>query len=107
MDHVAGMPVDRQIRAVSYGVSMAEISRFFGIVIEMFYNDHSPPHFHARYAEHRASLVIDDSSVIDGSLPPRVLGLVVEWSAQHRPELRADWERARARNALLPIDPLR
>jgi hypothetical protein len=86
---------------------VAEISRFFGIIIEMYFNDHSPPHFHARYAEHRAALIIDDSMIIEGSLPPRALGLVVEWSAQHRPELRADWERARAHESLLPIDPLR
>ncbi|MHB1843341.1 MAG: DUF4160 domain-containing protein [Deltaproteobacteria bacterium] len=64
-----------------------ELSRFFGIVIAMFYNDHAPPHFHARYGSHKAIISIDDQRVIEGSLPPRALGLVVEWAAVHRSDL--------------------
>ena len=59
---------------------MPEISRFFGIVILMFYNDHSPPHFHARYGEHRATIAIEPLAVLTGLLPPRALGLVMEWA---------------------------
>jgi hypothetical protein len=85
---------------------MPEISRFFGIVIAMFYSDHQPPHFHARYGGHRASLAIETLAVLEGSLPPRVLGLVTEWAALHRNELAADWQRAREQAPLQPIPPL-
>ena len=57
---------------------MPEISRFFGIVITMYFNDHGPPHFHARYNEFRAIVAIEPVELRDGRLPPRVLGLVTE-----------------------------
>ena len=85
---------------------MPEISRFFGIVIAMYYDDHNPPHFHARYGKHKVSVTIKDSMVLDGSLPPRVMGLVVEWSSLHRGELMADWERAKDNQPLAEIKPL-
>ena len=53
---------------------MPEISRFFGIIVAMFYNDHNPPHFHARYGEHKAVIAIETGEIIEGRLPPRVLG---------------------------------
>jgi Domain of unknown function (DUF4160) len=67
---------------------MPEISGFLGIVIAMFYNDHEPPHFHACYGGRRATIEIENLTVLDGSLPPRVLGLVVEWAVLHQEELR-------------------
>jgi hypothetical protein len=70
---------------------MPEISRFFGIVVAMFYNDHPPPHFHVRYGNQRAIIDIGSLFVLEGSLSPRALGLVVEWAAQHQHELRANW----------------
>jgi len=85
---------------------MPEISRFFGIVIAMFYADHAPPHFHARYRQHRAIIGIDPSVVLGGTLPARPLSLVMEWAAQHRAELREDWRRARLQEPLLPVPPL-
>jgi hypothetical protein len=85
---------------------LPEISRFFGVVITMHYNDHAPPHFHVRYNAARATLAIHELVVAEGSLPPRVLGLVVEWAAQHRDELLADWSRAARRLPLVPIAPL-
>jgi hypothetical protein len=85
---------------------MPEISRFFGIVITMFYADHSPPHFHARYGEHRAIIEIESSVVLSGSVPPRPLGLIVEWAARHRAELRDNWQLARQQEPLQPIPPL-
>ena len=57
-----------------------EISRFFGIVVAMYYDDHPPPHVHVRYGEHRAILEIGTAAVLFGDLPHRVLGMVVEWS---------------------------
>ena len=66
---------------------MPEISRFYGIIIAMFYEDHNPPHFHARYSDAQAVIKIDDFTVLEGFLPPRALGLVVEWAARHKTEL--------------------
>ncbi|MFH1907382.1 MAG: DUF4160 domain-containing protein [Chloroflexota bacterium] len=85
---------------------MPEISRFFGIIIRMYFNDHVPPHFHAHYGEYQAELTIETLEILKGKLPQRVLGLVLEWAALHRDELRADWERARKEQALEPIEPL-
>ena len=86
---------------------MPEISRFFGIRIYMFYEEHAPAHFHARYADHSASIEIESLAVLAGAIPGRALGLVVEWGSVHQAELRADWERARQAQSLLPIEPLR
>jgi hypothetical protein len=85
---------------------LPEISRFFGIIVAMFYNDHPPPHFHVRYGDQRAIVDIATLSVLEGSLSPRVLGLVVEWAAQHRDELWANWELARRHAPLNPVPPL-
>lgn len=84
---------------------MPEISRFLGIVIAMFYSDHAPPHFHARYGAHEVIVRIADGAV-DGDFPRRALGLLLEWYALHREELRDNWERARARRPLQKIEPL-
>ena len=85
---------------------MPEISRFYGIVIAMFFSEHNPPHFHARYGKHKAAIRIDDFTLSEGTLPPRVLGLVVEWAAKHKEELIEDWERARNEQTLNKIEPL-
>ncbi len=85
---------------------MPEISRFFGIVVAMYYDDHPPAHFHVRYGDHRAILEIGAAAVLVGDLPHRVLGMVVEWAALHRAELEDNWDRARARAPLTTIPPL-
>ena len=85
---------------------MPEISRFFGIVVQMYYADHDPPHFHVRYAGQRALVAIETLAVLRGSLSPRVLALVIEWSALHRAELMEDWTLAREEAQLNPIAPL-
>ena len=85
---------------------MPEISRFFGIVIAMFYGDHAPPHFHARYGEQRAIIDIESLTLLSGRMPPRVLGLVTEWAAMHEAELRENWRLARQQAPLRPIAPL-
>jgi hypothetical protein len=68
-----------------------EISRFFGIIITMFYSDHQPPHFHVRYGEYKAQVMIETISILHGTLPPRVFGLVAEWAMAHHDELLEDW----------------
>ena len=86
---------------------MPEISRLFGIVIAMFYNDHAPPHFHVRYGGERALIGIESLIVLEGRLSPRALGLVMEWASSHQAELLEDWALARGQAPLKPIEPLR
>lgn len=85
---------------------MPRISAFFGIVIRMFYNDHSPPHFHAEYGEHEAVYRIETIEVSRGTLPRRAHALVVEWTTLHRFELMDNWDRARQGLPLRSIEPL-
>ena len=85
---------------------MPEICRFYGIVIAMFYNEHNPPHFHARYGEHKAVIDIRSLSVLEGGFPGRALGMVVEWASQHQTELLENWELARREQAPQKIEPL-
>jgi hypothetical protein len=84
---------------------MPVICRFLGIAIAILYRDHNPPHFHAIYGEHEITVGIDDGSVT-GKFPRRAQALVLEWLALHREELRANWERARAGEPLVPVPPL-
>ena len=72
----------------------------------MYFNEHLPLHFHAEYGEAEAVYRIDTLDVIRGRLPRRAHALVVEWATLHRPELRADWDRARQAVPLLEIEPL-
>lgn len=85
---------------------MPEISRFLGIIIAMYYQDHNPPHFHVRYNEYRAAISIKELAILEGKLPPKVLGLVMEWASQHQQELLTDWELAEQMQSLNPIAPL-
>lgn len=86
---------------------MPEISRFFGIVIKMFWDDHNPPHFHAFYAGEEALIDITTLSVFAGHLSPRALGLVTEWATLHQRELLEDWNKAQGQQPLMGIEPLR
>ena len=72
----------------------------------MYYEDHPPPHFHVRYGRDRAILEMEGNRVLRGIVPPRVLGLVTEWAAQHRAQLEENWRLARAQAPLNRIAPL-
>ena len=85
---------------------MPEISRFLGIVITMYFNDHNPPHFHVRYESFRAIVGIDPLELRDGELPPRVLGLVMEWAEMHQAELRGNWTTLAEKGTFSKIAPL-
>jgi hypothetical protein len=85
---------------------MPELSRFYGIVIKMYFDDHDPPHFHAEYAEDQAVIGIETLALIAGRLPPRALGLVAEWAAMHQDELRQAWSKAKDLRAINKIAPL-
>jgi len=84
---------------------MPEISRFFGIIITMYWNDHNPPHFHAQYGDHEI-LISLDGVILDGKIPRRALSMVLEWLALHRQELLENWVRCKERKSLLTIEPL-
>jgi uncharacterized protein DUF4160 len=83
-----------------------EISRFLGIVIAMYYKEHAPPHFHAKYGDQRAAFSIQDLRLTEGNLPNRVVSLVLEWAFLHREELMENWGRAERREDLQRIEPL-
>lgn len=71
----------------------------------MYYNDHAPPHFHAKYGGYEITVRIADG-VVEGRFPRRAMNLVLEWFSRHQTELLDDWNLARARKALRPIEPL-
>jgi hypothetical protein len=85
---------------------MPEVSRFLGIVVTMYFNDHNPPHFHVRYGEYRATINIETVQVQEGELPSRVRDLVVEWGRMHGDELRENWTLLATQGKLKPIPPL-
>lgn len=86
---------------------MPEISRFFGIIITMYYNDHPPPHFHIRYNKQKAIISIETLEILEGKLSSRVFKLVLEWATLHQTELMQNWQLARdnqSLNAVLPLE---
>ena len=84
---------------------MPEICRFYGIIIQMFFNDHNPPHFHAVYGEYKIVININDE-VVEGFMPKRALKLIFEWMEIHKSELLENW--ILSQNGELPkkIEPL-
>jgi hypothetical protein len=85
---------------------MPTISSFYGILIRMFFNDHAPPHFHARYGEFEATIDLGTLEVIEGELPRRALSLVQERGMIHKEELLEDWRLCRENSQPAKIDPL-
>ena len=79
---------------------MPTISLFYGIAIQMFYNDHAPPHLHARYGRAKALVRLSDGEIISGELPPTAARMVREWTLARRAELEENWRRARAHEEL-------
>jgi len=82
------------------------ISRFLGIIIAMYYREHNPPHFHVRYNEYKAAISINELALLNGKLPPKVFGLVMEWASQHQQALLENWELAEQWEQLKKIEPL-
>lgn len=85
---------------------MPRISAFYGVIITMRWREHQPPHFHAAYGAGRASIEIDPLAVRSSTLPPRQLGMVIEWAVLHHDDLMANWNLAQRHEALSPIAPL-
>ena len=86
---------------------MPEICRFYGIVIYIYYDDHNPPHFHAVYGNFEAQILIHSLSLLSGALPPRALGLAIEWASMHKSELSNVWKQAEKHQTLDKIEPLK
>lgn len=84
---------------------MPIISRFYGIVIAMYFNDHNPPHFHAKYSGYEA-LFDFEGGVLEGSLPKRAEKFVKEWISFHKTELESNWDKAMKGEPLSFIEPL-
>jgi len=84
---------------------MPEISRFLGIIIYMYYKEHSPPHFHAEYNEYSITVEIE-SDIVNGKFPKRALRAVLDWLDLHKKELLVDWELAINKQPLNKIEPL-
>ena len=85
---------------------MPVISLFYGIIVEMFYNEHIPPHFHARYGEDRAVIDIASGDVLEGELSRRDLRLVEAWLELNRESLMANWQLGREGREMFKIAPL-
>jgi len=85
---------------------MPEISRFLGILISMYFEDHNPSHFHVRYNNFRAVISINNLMLVEGKLPARVLGLVMEWAELHKKELLENWDMVQKTGKYFKIEPL-
>ena len=85
---------------------MPELSRFLGIVIAMYFNDHNPPHFHVLYNEYDAEIEIKKLSILEGNLPARVLGIAMEWAEIHKDELINNWDLIQTTGKFNKIQPL-
>ena len=85
---------------------MPTISVFYGILIQMFWGDHNPPHFHALYGEYEVIINIRTLEIIMGSMPRRALALVLEWASLHREELMEDWTLCEMKQVPVKIAPL-
>ncbi len=85
---------------------MPTLSIFYGLVIQIYWKDHPPPHFHVRYAEHEAQIDIQAIGVLKGSLPKRAQAMVLEWTREHQAELLEAWQAASAGRPTGRIAPL-
>jgi Domain of unknown function (DUF4160) len=85
---------------------MPEVSRFFGISVRMYYDDHNPPHFHAIYSGSEVEVGIDPVVVLRGYMSRRALGMVLEWATVHQTELLENWRLLNSDQPPNRIDPL-
>jgi len=85
---------------------MPEISRFYGIIIRMYFQDHNPPHFHAEYQGMKAEYDIRTLDIIAGNIPKRAHVMVLEWASLHKEELMNNWQKSIVPTTLDKIEPL-
>ncbi len=84
---------------------MPEISRFLGIIIAMNFNEHNPPHFHAKYGDYQIVVQIQ-TGIIEGKFPKRALQHVIEWYELHKEELLQNWQNIETTGNYVKINPL-
>jgi hypothetical protein len=84
---------------------MPIISRFFGIVIYIYWRDHMPAHFHAKYQDQEISVDVE-TGLVKGNMVRKAIALIQEWRELHKAELTEDWELARQKKELRRIEPL-
>jgi hypothetical protein len=82
------------------------VSRFHGIVIYLYADDHNPPHFHAKCGGQDVAVAIGGGEVLFGRLPIHAMRMVREWSALHRDELMLNWDRLQSGQLPVLIEPL-
>lgn len=85
---------------------MPTICMFRGIKIYINYNEHIPPHFHAKYGEYECSITIEDIELLNGNMPNKQLKMLFGWAALHQEELKEEWYLAEQKEELFPIEPL-
>lgn len=85
---------------------MPELSRFYGIIIRMYFADHAPPHFHAFYGDEEVVIDIRQLAIVRGSFSPRAFGLLMEWASIHQSDLLAAWDQASKAQPPMKIPPL-
>ncbi|MGR0482774.1 MAG: DUF4160 domain-containing protein [Candidatus Electronema sp. V4] len=85
---------------------MPEICRFLGIIITINYREHGVPHFHVRYNEYQGIFAIETLELLEGSLPKKVISLILEWAFDHKKELLENWRLAESKQSLKKIEPL-
>ncbi|NEN22013.1 DUF4160 domain-containing protein [Cryomorpha ignava] len=86
---------------------MPEISRFYGIIIRMYFQDYNPPHFHAEYQGMKAEYAIGTLDILVGKMPRRANALILEWASKNRVELMNNWHKAIIPESMNPIEPLK
>lgn len=86
--------------------TMPCISEFYGILIYLYWNDHQPPHFHAKYGEFEILVNIQTLAILEGNFPNRAKAMVLEWASDHRLELIEGWELCRSKQHPKKIEPL-
>lgn len=84
---------------------MPEISRFLGIIIFMNFNEHNPPHFHAKYGDYQIVVQIE-TGIVEGKFPKRALSHVLEWYEIHKEELKMNWQSIQETGNFSKINPL-
>lgn len=84
---------------------MPEISRFYGIIISLFWRDHNPPHVHFSYQDYECSISVLER-IVDGKAPAKVIAKVNEWIDLHESEILTLWEKAQKGEQIGRIEPL-
>ena len=82
---------------------MPEITRFYGITVKMFFNDHNPPHIHAIYGEYMGAFRVDTLEMTEGDLPIKAQRLVREWTLKNKRDLIDMWQLKKIK----PLKPLK